>query len=113
MITIPYVKFIFCSYVSAPGKVLIAGGYLVLERENIGITIATNARFFVRTESRVTRTPDEATAPAAAGPPRAPLSQESKVLFEFVSPQFRKTSVYSFDFDSCATVLLRYFELIL
>ncbi len=32
--------------VSCPGKVLIAGGYLVLERPNVGITIAGTSRFF-------------------------------------------------------------------
>lgn len=32
--------------ISAPGKVLIAGGYLVLERPNIGVTVAATSRFF-------------------------------------------------------------------
>lgn len=32
--------------VSAPGKILIAGGYLVLESPNVGVTIATTSRFF-------------------------------------------------------------------
>jgi phosphomevalonate kinase len=32
--------------VSCPGKVLIAGGYLVLERPNVGITIAGTSRFY-------------------------------------------------------------------
>ncbi|KAG0242978.1 phosphomevalonate kinase [Actinomortierella wolfii] len=32
--------------VSAPGKVLIAGGYLVLDRAFEGLVVATNARFF-------------------------------------------------------------------
>lgn len=31
---------------SAPGKVLMAGGYLVLERPNAGIVLSTNARFY-------------------------------------------------------------------
>ncbi|KAF5815639.1 putative phosphomevalonate kinase [Helianthus annuus] len=31
---------------SAPGKVLITGGYLVLERPNAGIVLSTNARFY-------------------------------------------------------------------
>ena len=31
--------------VSAPGKVLVTGGYLVLEKPNTGIVIATNSRF--------------------------------------------------------------------
>jgi phosphomevalonate kinase len=31
---------------SAPGKVLIAGGYLVLERPNAGLVLSTTARFY-------------------------------------------------------------------
>ncbi|KAL7164760.1 hypothetical protein ACSBR2_040629 [Camellia fascicularis] len=31
---------------SAPGKVLMTGGYLVLERPNVGIVLSTNARFY-------------------------------------------------------------------
>ncbi|EPS74060.1 5-phosphomevalonate kinase, partial [Genlisea aurea] len=32
--------------VSAPGKVLMTGGYLILERPNAGIVLSTNARFY-------------------------------------------------------------------
>ncbi|CAG8776280.1 5571_t:CDS:1, partial [Funneliformis caledonium] len=32
--------------VSAPGKVLLAGGYLVLDRKYDGIVIGTSARFY-------------------------------------------------------------------
>ncbi|KAL5552263.1 hypothetical protein UlMin_002439 [Ulmus minor] len=31
---------------SAPGKVLMTGGYLILERPNAGVVLSTNARFF-------------------------------------------------------------------
>lgn len=31
---------------SAPGKVLMTGGYLILERPNAGLVLSTNARFF-------------------------------------------------------------------
>ncbi|KAG7955930.1 hypothetical protein I3843_11G099000 [Carya illinoinensis] len=31
---------------SAPGKVLLTGGYLILERPNAGLVLSTNARFF-------------------------------------------------------------------
>ncbi|KAL6547738.1 hypothetical protein OROHE_009443 [Orobanche hederae] len=31
---------------SAPGKVLVTGGYLILERPNAGIVLSTNARFY-------------------------------------------------------------------
>ena len=32
--------------VSAPGKILLAGGYLVLERPNVGLVLAADKRFF-------------------------------------------------------------------
>jgi phosphomevalonate kinase len=32
--------------VSAPGKVLLAGGYLVLDQQYAGLVVATSARFF-------------------------------------------------------------------
>jgi phosphomevalonate kinase len=32
--------------VSAPGKVLITGAYLVLERPNAGLVLSTSARFY-------------------------------------------------------------------
>ena len=35
-----------CRVASAPGKVLITGGYLILERPNAGIVLSTNARFY-------------------------------------------------------------------
>ncbi|KAJ1694691.1 hypothetical protein LUZ63_011389 [Rhynchospora breviuscula] len=52
--TILYIKPEFASkrasamevVVSAPGKVLITGGYLVLERPNAGIVLSTTARFY-------------------------------------------------------------------
>jgi phosphomevalonate kinase len=34
--------------VSAPGKVLVTGGYLVLERPNAGLVLALSARFHVQ-----------------------------------------------------------------
>lgn len=36
--------------VSAPGKVLLAGGYLVLESPNVGLVIAANKRFYCTVE---------------------------------------------------------------
>ncbi|KAD2804056.1 hypothetical protein E3N88_37433 [Mikania micrantha] len=36
----------FSRIASAPGKVLITGGYLILERPNAGIVLSTNARFY-------------------------------------------------------------------
>ena len=40
------ISFALYSTVSAPGKALIAGGYLVLERENVGYTVAVSSRFY-------------------------------------------------------------------
>lgn len=37
---------LYCSSVSAPGKALIAGGYLVLEEPNVGIVVSCTARFY-------------------------------------------------------------------
>ena len=45
---------------SAPGKVLLAGGYLVLEPPNIGLTVATSAKFHTIAEwERVPVAPEE------------------------------------------------------
>ena len=41
------------SSVSAPGKALVAGGYLVLDKENIGLTIAVSSRFYTTIKSVV------------------------------------------------------------
>ena len=46
---------------SAPGKVLIAGGYLILEKENQGLVISTSARFhseIVQQEASATKSTD-------------------------------------------------------
>lgn len=37
--------------VSAPGKVLIAGGYLILSKEYSGVVLSTEARFYTYIES--------------------------------------------------------------
>ncbi|GAV74565.1 GHMP_kinases_N domain-containing protein [Cephalotus follicularis] len=39
---------------SAPGKVLMTGGYLILERPNAGIVLSTNARFYGWTDVKLT-----------------------------------------------------------
>jgi phosphomevalonate kinase len=40
------------SVVSAPGKVLVTGGYLVLDPSYHGLVIGTNARFYTVIQSR-------------------------------------------------------------
>lgn len=42
--------FAMATTVSAPGKVLMSGGYLVLERPNSGLVVSTTARFYTRVE---------------------------------------------------------------
>jgi mevalonate kinase len=38
--------------VSAPGKILLAGGYLVLESPNVGVVLAVNKRFYCTTQCK-------------------------------------------------------------
>ncbi|XP_050878300.1 phosphomevalonate kinase, peroxisomal isoform X2 [Lathyrus oleraceus] len=47
---------------SAPGKVLITGGYLVLERPNAGLVLSTNARFYAIVKPIYTETRPDAWA---------------------------------------------------
>jgi hypothetical protein len=47
---IQYDIYMYCSIVSSPGKVLLVGGYLILEKPNIGVTIAADSRFFAEVE---------------------------------------------------------------
>ena len=58
--------------VSAPGKVLLAGGYLILDRPHTGTVLALDARFFSAVEMR---------PPAAAALP-------GEVEVSVASPQF-------------------------
>jgi phosphomevalonate kinase len=61
--------------VSAPGKLLLVGGYLVLEEGNVGIPIGVDARFYASCTLRET-----ATTTAAAG--------GCSTLIRVISPQF-------------------------
>lgn len=47
----PHVPLSMVTTVSAPGKVLIAGGYLVLDPAYTGLVLATNARFYTSISS--------------------------------------------------------------
>lgn len=40
-----------CTVVSAPGKVLVAGGYLVLDPKYSGIVVSTSSRFYTVVQS--------------------------------------------------------------
>lgn len=73
--------------VSCPGKVLIAGGYLVLEPEHGGLVVATASRFYT-----VVRDAPEL-APAATS---APPSSSKDIRIKVNSPQFvEATWIYS------------------
>lgn len=64
--------------VSSPGKVLVAGGYLVLEAPNVGVSISTTSRLYVTVD----------------------LTSESindLVQVTVFSPQYRKKYQYSFN----------------
>ncbi|CAM9599342.1 unnamed protein product [Ectocarpus fasciculatus] len=78
-----------CTTVSAPGKVLVAGGYLVLDRPNIGVVLAATARFFTSVKWTEEKTP----APVAAPVPEEG-SQESLLRVKVESPQFRSVHWY-------------------
>lgn len=61
---------------SAPGKVLILGGYVIVEQNNVGVSVGVNARFTTRLESQKTY-------------------DSNKVLVHVESPQFHQN--YSFE----------------
>jgi phosphomevalonate kinase len=65
--------------VSAPGKVLLAGGYLVLERPNVGLVVATDRRFYTTIEAAV----------------RDEGSMKNTIVVQ--SPQFHATWKYSYN----------------
>ncbi|CAM9794975.1 unnamed protein product [Ectocarpus sp. 6 AP-2014] len=75
--------------VSAPGKILVAGGYLVLDRPNIGVVLAATARFFTSVKWTEEKTP----APVAAPVPEKSL-QQSLLRIKVESPQFRSVHWY-------------------
>lgn len=68
--------------VSCPGKVLIAGGYLVLERPNVGVTIAGTSRFFTTVK---------------CFPQADPSATVLKIVVD--SPQFYEQYEYSYDYE--------------
>ena len=68
---------------SAPGKVLVAGGYLILERPHAGTVLALDARFRTLVQLHTT-------APAAQA-----LAGDA-IVIEVFSPQFRDHRRYAF-----------------
>lgn len=76
-----------CSTVSAPGKVLIVGGYLVLQEGIPGLVVSTSSRFHASIESAAT-----GELPWPTGWVASPTT-EVAVLVE--SPQFREKWTYT------------------
>ncbi len=75
--------------VSAPGKALIAGGYLVLEHPNVGIVISCTSRFYAT--ARAIEYHEENIKP---------LERDSNcVLVVINSPQFHSVQVYSYNWE--------------
>ena len=68
------------SVVSAPGKVLVAGGYLILERPHTGLVLALDARFHTAVQLS----------------PSPPDVQAEGLVVETFSPQFRDRRRYLF-----------------
>uniref|UniRef100_A0AAV1T3S7 phosphomevalonate kinase n=1 Tax=Peronospora matthiolae TaxID=2874970 RepID=A0AAV1T3S7_9STRA len=70
--------------VSAPGKVLLAGGYLVLHEQYTGIVLSTTARFYAQVNSQVIE-PDTTVWPASRGwRPLFPLLVESEQFKQLI-----------------------------
>jgi hypothetical protein len=70
--------------VSAPGKILIAGGYLVLMRPNIGLVVSANARFYTT---------------ATLAPLTTTTNSESTILV-VNSPQFHSSFTFEYSASS-------------
>ena len=95
---------------SAPGKALIAGGYLVLERPNIGLVLASSARFFstvawkaAEAAARPQAAGDTSGSDTAAQPPAAPAAgddADERLFVRVVSPQFGQRLCYRLGFES-------------
>jgi phosphomevalonate kinase len=72
--------------VSSPGKVLIAGGYLILEKENLGITVAGSSRFY---------------ATVRKSPEFSPATGRNGLLRMIVrSPQFHERYIFGYDVET-------------
>lgn len=69
---------------SAPGKVLITGGYLVLERPNPGIVFTVNARFYTVIQ------------PLPVEHVGGQQKEDGKARIKVISPQFNSTLEYTF-----------------
>ena len=79
--------------VSAPGKVLVAGGYLVLDQAYSGVVVSTDSRFYTVVDAL----PAPGALPAGAAEP--------PIQIRVRSPQFQDASwLYAVHFDGPAAV---------
>ena len=72
-----------CRVASAPGKVLMTGGYLILERPNGGIVLSTNARFYAIVKPLYEETKPDSWAWVCIVPSNASVSNITVCLFMF------------------------------
>ena len=79
--------------VSAPGKALIAGGYLVLEYPNIGLTISSTSRFF---------TTIKCITLSSTGDRERNKRKNDGLVILVESPQFHASYTYDFNYKTCA-----------
>ena len=79
---------------SAPGKVLLAGGYLILDRPHAGTVLALDARFYSGVEFVYF---EDAQAIKAT---------ETGLVVEVHSPQFRDSRRYVYRYGASAACLL-------
>eukprot|EP00978_Attheya_sp_CCMP212_P029585 scaffold105567_cov32-Attheya_sp.AAC.1 len=88
--------------VSAPGKVLMTGGYLVLEQPNVGLVLAANKRFYTTITARPPLAVDAAAAasPAASPTPQGQDAPREQVWINVYSPQFERNFCYSLEFSA-------------
>jgi len=91
----PTVKDLPSVTVSAPGKVLLAGGYLVLEAPNAGFVIAADKRFYTSVDG-ITATND--------GTKKNVNDNEEPIYIRVVSPQFHSKWNYTFSKSNCRLV---------
>ena len=81
--------------VSAPGKVLLAGGYLVLDPAYSGVVVSTSSRFYTVIDARAPSSSESAFDPDASSP----------IQIRVRSPQFEHASwLYAVHFDGPAAV---------
>jgi phosphomevalonate kinase len=76
--------------VSAPGKVLLAGGYLVLEAPNAGFVVAADKRFYTSVRSGGGGGDDTTSTDKKD-------DDKNKIIFKVDSPQFHSTWNYTYD----------------